>query len=805
MKKKLIAKVLALAMLTLPSSAVAAEDPRLSFWSGDDTAPYKDGQFFTRYAPWLKSYHFMTEAEVASGAHGGEACQQIRCIDISPVDSNLMIFGSDTSGVWITKDGGDFWYNTNRNIAPSNIADVMCHPTDKKVMLCYPIGTGGGIYRSENMGQSWTKVYTDYVESSTIDKLFATDNSGNIYAVTGHGIIKSTDSGKTWTILKEATEENNASNRALATSINVTGDGKTIIACYAQEGFSLNGINISTNGGTSWSKLRIKNADKDYMTYSFLINPQNETCYLAGIYNSDSEKYELYVSQNKDTSWTKFQDDKGTYNMVENRQPITRMRIIGDKLYVTYYKCDGNFRCFPVKDFALAATASLWKEVRFASLGLDTESFKGASNMYWPGGFDSNGNFMMVCSGGPLKYTFSSDSSGIWERKSQGYSGKSVVHFDMDDEGNLLLSAVDGNIITSSSPYTQSSPAIFNKQQGTYGTTVATMAIKDPSDPEGDRIIAWCGNANTTKKTVGIIISENNGKTWSGYDAEANSFSVLVADPKNYDAAVLEYSAANKNTIITSCATSTKNGKSWEMNKYYYLDISGEKSERILAWDFYGDSPSYKLKYSSDGGSNWKTLPQVGSSGADEVRAFFDAEDENIIWYKQQFDFGKINIATGVKTSFKNYPGASSYQCYNNLVQNPKKPHHLILTTENLLGGYCPSVLESIDYGKTWHVVPGFFGRRTINNDAVKFSTTTDEVFFGSHNGIIVYEYEKFSYYQALGLKDSYGNFLLISQELRDGKVDAPGALLPIPRNYRFEGWIYKDTLYTEGEKIPIK
>ena len=188
--KQLLKTIVSAVLITCISSvALAAEDIRISLLrDGDDMVPTPESIYFTRYTPWFKSLHITSAAEKEKNIVGGEACQQIRCLDISPVDENLVVFGSDTSGVWITKNGGEHWYNTMRNLPKGDIADVMFHPNDKNIIFAYTLGTDEslkpGIYRSTDMGKIWSLVYADYIESSRIDKLFAYDNSGNIYAAT---------------------------------------------------------------------------------------------------------------------------------------------------------------------------------------------------------------------------------------------------------------------------------------------------------------------------------------------------------------------------------------------------------------------------------------------------------------------------------------------------------------------------------------------------------------------------------------------------------------------------------------------
>lgn len=781
-------------MIMCTAAVSAADDPRLAFREGDDINPYADGQYFTRYTPWFKVMHLTSEEEIAAGAHGGEGGQLIRCLDISPANTNLTIFGTDTSGVWITTNGGEFWYNTGRDMFPVEIADVMCHPTDENILFAYAVGTlvnncAPGIYRSVDKGRSWTRVYTDYISSSTIDKLFAYDSSGNIYAVTAKGVVKSTDDGATWSLILSATETvNNTDNRVRATSITVSADGKTIIACYAKSGFSLNGINVSYDGGATWEEIFISEADTDWSTYSFVIDP-TEGRYIAGVYNLDTETYELYISADKGESWTKFKSADSTYEQVRSNAAVIRLRITAEALYASYPSCDKNFRYLAYSELDNAATTQKWKTINFESMGVGAGTFRGSVNMNHSQGVDILGDIMYVCSAGPNKST---DGGKTWVRKSSGFSGNSVTHFNMDESGRLILSCIDRNMVLSSGNYTAESTPSFTSTTTFGGGTVVTKTLTDKHDSTGQRMICWYGNANTSKTNVGIIVTNDGGNTYEDYTNSA--FSPRVTDPANRNTAILEYDETDEKTIYASCATSYDNGDTWEANPYYLLDVSGDK---MLAWDVYGTAPTYYLKYSADKGANWQDIAVFASDSV--LRAFFDAEDSDKAWYKTEDTIGSIQLSTLALTTRMT---GISYKAFSALVQNPDRPNHMLLGLKGTYSRHSPTIYETCDYGNSWHVVPGMFGRHTINTDAIAFSTTTNEAFIGSHNGTIVYEYDKFKYYKAAKL--SYEDRVIFTTlERYADEVIAPAEAFS-PENMSFVGWKHGETIYQPGEKIGI-
>ena len=786
-------------------SAAGDNDPRLALRSEDVFTPYSESIYFSRYTPWLKTMALVSKYEKENNIIGGDGDQQIRCIDISSVDTNLVVMGSDTSGVWITTDGGEFWYNTTANMDRTEIADVFCHPDNKSIIFVYSHSNKNGlsvpgIFRSENMGKSWECVFPDYISSSVVDELFACDNSGNLYAVTGKGVIKSTDDGKTWNTLLSSTDKNSEKNRGTPVSIDVTADGKIITACYSGTEASLKGINISTDSGATWSKI---SADFIKSVYSCDIVPNSEQRLIISAANnkSDSNNYRLYVTDISGKEWSSFKAHINDKTMLRPDKPVARVKFGGDYLYVAAHVVSDSFRRLPIAFIDSAESTEQWEVIDLMTPGQNT-FLPADGNMYFSQGFDIEGNTLFACNTGSFKST---DGGETWVRKSSGFNGALMTDMKMDKEGNMIICLTDGNIAVSDGAYTDESTPAFERR-GRWGSSLSTMVLPDPNDK--DHLICWYGNSNRQKNDIGIIVSYDGGKTYKSspdakdesdiYDGENKLYKTRISDPLTINPCVLEYDAEYKDVIYTSCATSKNNGEEWEPNPYYLLDICDSDPDKRVAWDVYGTSPSYYIMYSADRGKTWSRLAQAGTKLGHETEAFFDSENSGKLWFKTQDDFGIIDISSKKMTSLS---GKVSYRSFGTLIQNPKASNHMLLSCEELKGENCPSLYESLDYGNSWHVVPGIYGMRTIRY--MFFSETTDEVFLGCHNGIIVYEYEKFNYY--IGTKLSYAEETTYTTlEMKDGCVIAPKQAF-FPYNTQFNGWRYGSKTYLPGESIRVE
>ena len=114
--------------------------------------PYMESPFATVYAPWLKNLHIINNAQLARGEYGGEACQQIRAFAISPINPDIMYFGTDTSGVFKTTNGGKSWYNTNNGYPGFYSQGLLCDNIDENTV--YYVAKKAGIGRSRDGGRN---------------------------------------------------------------------------------------------------------------------------------------------------------------------------------------------------------------------------------------------------------------------------------------------------------------------------------------------------------------------------------------------------------------------------------------------------------------------------------------------------------------------------------------------------------------------------------------------------------------------------------------------------------------------------
>ncbi|HLX61546.1 MAG TPA: hypothetical protein VKX17_09725 [Planctomycetota bacterium] len=162
-------------------------------------------------------------------------------IDFSDPERKTLLLGlhEQARSLHISKDGG-----TSFQKIGDKLPEDSNHSTDPIIIdsKTFLINTAGwkqkstlGIYRSEDAGETWTKI-SDFGPSG--NPLVASDGTMYWQRVWGGGLLQSTDSGKSWTQIPAPVKSNV-----------IELPGKRLA------GFVEKQIHVSTDAGKTWTKL----------------------------------------------------------------------------------------------------------------------------------------------------------------------------------------------------------------------------------------------------------------------------------------------------------------------------------------------------------------------------------------------------------------------------------------------------------------------------------------------------------------------------------------------------------------------
>lgn len=204
-----------------------------------------------------------------------------RSLAVDPKDPNTVYLGLDGDaeagkpggGIFKSTDGGASWNQLpNQPGSRRGFSGLVVDPTDSKRIFWGACGNGGGVWRSEDQGNTWKNVFAgeNFVWNLHVDP------TGVIYA-TGAQLHCSTDHGATWRQLTN-----------LKPSLSVTGletdpnDPKTIWISQINWGnTAIGGVYKSTDRGATWNNITGNIPFVKPMVLRF--NPATRELWAAGV------------------------------------------------------------------------------------------------------------------------------------------------------------------------------------------------------------------------------------------------------------------------------------------------------------------------------------------------------------------------------------------------------------------------------------------------------------------------------------------------------------------------------------------
>ena len=136
------------------------------------------------------------------------------CVEGIPDRPDVFYFGAAGGGVWKTDDAGQTWEPLFQDQGASSIGALAIAPSDPRVIyvgtgqvdLRYDIASGDGVYRSDDAGRTWRNLGLS--EARAIGRILVDPKNPDVVLVAslGHvfgandvrGVFRSEDGGKSW-------------------------------------------------------------------------------------------------------------------------------------------------------------------------------------------------------------------------------------------------------------------------------------------------------------------------------------------------------------------------------------------------------------------------------------------------------------------------------------------------------------------------------------------------------------------------------------------------------------------------------
>jgi photosystem II stability/assembly factor-like uncharacterized protein len=177
---------------------------------------------------------------------------QMSCIQVDPDDPKKVYIGTEHSGMFVTRDGGNEWIRANPNVPCLTMSSILA--LSGKLLVgtmpaaLYATSEGGAWQELKGVRQGATGgTFPPNPDFAPRTRVLTVEQkpAGRIYAgIEVGGILVSDDEGRSWTSANEGLTDP---------------DIHQILPCRAQDGLVVaacgEGVSRSTDGGSHWEKV----------------------------------------------------------------------------------------------------------------------------------------------------------------------------------------------------------------------------------------------------------------------------------------------------------------------------------------------------------------------------------------------------------------------------------------------------------------------------------------------------------------------------------------------------------------------
>jgi len=587
-----------------------------------------------------------------------EASMSIGDIAISESDPNIVYVGTgeanagggslayDGTGIYKSIDAGENWTLIGLENSGS-IGRMVVHPQNPDILYVaamgrlFSDGSQGGVFKTENGGQSWEQKLFISDSTGAIDIVLNPNNPDIVYAAMWErvrrpdrrsyggptsGIYKSFDGGENWTELTNGLPTNSSDKGRIGIDISKS-NPDVLYAVYADSIGYFQGMYKTLNAGESWINAG-NGIDPDaYASYGWWfgrvkVDPLSyNTAYLIGFFP--------YKTTNGGSSWNNI----STWTVHVDQHAMAIDPVENNKVYLGN---DGGFYTS-----VNGGNTWAWNEklpiTQFYSCEIDEQNperiYGGAqdngTNRTLSGNFDDWEN---IFGGDGFRVLVNPiENNYVYAESQYGGLGRST------NGGSSFSTAVNG--ITGNNRFNWNSPLIFDPQNPTTLYFASQKLYKSTNNAaswtavSGD-LTNGQANGNITFNTItcisvspldqdyiytgsddgSVYFTPDGGLNWNKIsdDLPERWISSVAADPFNKSKVYVTLSGYRWDEYIPHVLMSENNGETW-------MDISGNLPEGPVNEIIIDpEKPSYLyvatdmgVYYSSSDGETW----DIASSG----------------------------------------------------------------------------------------------------------------------------------------------------------------------------------------------
>lgn len=130
----------------------------------------------------------------------------ITTIAVSPVDTNIIMAGTDDANVWVTQNNGGNWIKVSDSLPDRWVTRVVCDPHEQNTAYVTLSGYRfaddiSHVYRTTDLGQTWQSISGNLPDVPANDLIVDPDLDSTLYLATDAGVFYTTNLGSTWYML----------------------------------------------------------------------------------------------------------------------------------------------------------------------------------------------------------------------------------------------------------------------------------------------------------------------------------------------------------------------------------------------------------------------------------------------------------------------------------------------------------------------------------------------------------------------------------------------------------------------------
>jgi len=638
---------------------------------------------------------------------------RIADLAVDPTNENVWYVAVGSGGVWKTTNAGVTFEPVFDKQAVYSIGCITLDPNNSNIVW---VGTGenvggrhvsfgDGIYKSDDGGKTWNNMglsQSEHISKITVDSknsnIILVASQGPLWSKGGdRGFFKSTDGGKTWkktlgdneyTGVTDFVVDPRDSNRIYA----ATWQHHRTVAAWMGGGEKTK-INLSTDGGDTWTELKNGLPEGSMGKIGLTISPQNPDVVYAAI-ELNRKKGGVYRTSNRGGSWVKMSDMVATATGPHYYQELFASPHQFDRIYFM----DSPLR---ISDDG----GKTFTEVNTKDKHVDNHAiaFK-----------KSDPNYILVGTDGGLYESF--DLGNNWRFME-----------------NLPLTQFYKIALDDTEPFYN----IYGGTQdnSTQGGPSRTDNLTGIRNADWKVVLNWDGHQPATEPgNPNIIYAERQEGNISRIDIKTGEVTDIQPQPAanekserfNWDAPIL-VSPHNPSTIFFASHRvwkSENRGDSWTA-------ISGDltKNEERITLPIMGRQQSWDASWDVNAMSNYGTITSLAQSPKND-QVFYAGTDDGLL---QVTDNGgttwqKINVSQmGVPaTAFINDVKTDLYD--QNTVY--------VALDNHKYGDFTPYLVKSTDKGASWKRITTGLTNKNLVWRVVQDHVSKDLMFVGTEFGV---------------------------------------------------------------------